>query len=53
MAIDPEKVEYLVGASSCLGPIAENRIEQRGEVIASRAQTFGLIDRPWLARLRS
>ncbi len=54
MRIAPERVAYLSGAAAGgLGPIDEDRIEQRGELIASMAQTFRLLDHPSLARLRA
>jgi uncharacterized protein (DUF362 family) len=53
MRIDPWRVGYLAAASARLGPIAERHIEQRGESIASLAQTFQLLDQPSLAGLRA
>jgi uncharacterized protein (DUF362 family) len=53
MMIHPERVAYLKTASGRLGPIAERHIEQRGESIASLAQKFDLVDRPWFSVLRS
>jgi uncharacterized protein (DUF362 family) len=52
MKIDPARVEYLAAASGRLGPIAEKHIEQRGESIASLAQTFRLLDHLASAALR-
>ena len=46
MKINPERVEYLAGADGSLGPIAEGRIEQRGEPISVLAQPFRLLDHP-------
>jgi hypothetical protein len=43
MGIDPEKVEYLRLAAG-LGHLRTNRIEQRGEGIASVLAPFELID---------
>ena len=53
MEINPWRIEYLANASGILGPIAETHIEQRGESIASLAQTFKLLDKPEFARLRT
>lgn len=53
MKIRPERVEYLANADGRLGPIAEDRIEQRGEPIAALAQPFRLLDHPSFAGLRS
>jgi uncharacterized protein (DUF362 family) len=52
MRIDPHRVEYLAAASARLGPIAERHISQRGEAIAELAQSFQLVDQPWLTGLR-
>jgi uncharacterized protein (DUF362 family) len=43
MGIDPEGVDYLIGAAG-FGNIAEGRIEQRGENTAAVRQDFALID---------
>jgi uncharacterized protein (DUF362 family) len=51
MGIDPWRVAYLARASGRLGPISERHIAQRGESIASLAQTFALIE-PLQAELR-
>jgi uncharacterized protein (DUF362 family) len=53
MGINPARVEYLARASGRLGPIAEDRIEQRGEPIVALAQPFRLLDLPAFAALRS
>lgn len=53
MKINPARVEYLAGADGHLGPIAEDRIEQRGESIAALAQPFRLLDHPSFAALRT
>jgi uncharacterized protein (DUF362 family) len=52
MRIAPERIGYLAAASGRLGPIRERNIGQRGETIASCAQTFKLVDHPEIARLR-
>ena len=43
MGIDPEKVDYLRLAAD-LGHVHADRIEQRGEAIASVRTNFALID---------
>ncbi|WZP00110.1 DUF362 domain-containing protein [Isosphaeraceae bacterium EP7] len=53
MRLDPSRIAYLAGASGRLGPIAESHIGQRGESIASLAQTYALLDHPSLAGLRA
>ena len=53
MGINPARVEYLAGAAGRLGPIAANRIEQRGEPIAAVASPFRLPDFPAFAALRT
>ncbi|MBX6315552.1 MAG: DUF362 domain-containing protein [Isosphaeraceae bacterium] len=52
MGIDPARIPYLAAASGRLGPIAERHIRQRGESIASLAQTFAILDHPSLAWVR-
>ncbi|MBY0586020.1 DUF362 domain-containing protein [bacterium] len=52
MKLDPGYLAYLSMASRVLGPIAENRIVQRGETIASMAQLFRLVDDPMMAKFR-
>ncbi len=44
MGIDPHRVFYLSNADQWLGPIQEERIEQRGETIASVRTDFALVD---------
>ena len=44
MGLDPRKIDYLQQAAGWLGPIAANQIEQRGERIASLAQSFALVE---------
>ena len=53
MDFDPQRIEYLVGASGRLGPIAESHIRQRGESIVSLRQRFAIVDHPSLAYLRT
>ncbi len=53
MGLDPARVSYLADASGRLGPIAAGHIAQRGETIASLAQTYRLLDHPGFAALRS
>jgi uncharacterized protein (DUF362 family) len=43
MGIDPEKVNYLRMAAD-IGHVHPDRIEQRGETIASVQSSFALID---------
>ncbi len=52
MDLAPERVSYLALAADRLGPIAEERIEQRGEPWQSVASRFELVDEPHLRRLR-
>jgi uncharacterized protein (DUF362 family) len=52
MQINPAKVPYLRRAADRLGPIAEGRIEQRGEAWAPLSQPFQLIDAPHLRGMR-
>jgi uncharacterized protein (DUF362 family) len=44
MGIDPARIGYLATVADWLGPIAEKRIEQRGESIASTRTEFKLLD---------
>jgi uncharacterized protein (DUF362 family) len=44
MGIDPYKIPYLEHSESLLGPLAEFRIDQRGEPIKSVQTVFQLID---------
>ncbi len=53
MGFDPLRIDYLRAASGTLGPIQERHIEQRGEPIASLAQTFSLPDHPHFKQFRS
>jgi uncharacterized protein (DUF362 family) len=52
MGLDPNRVEYLSLASPALGPLAESRIEQRGETWQSVASPFQILDEPHLRQLR-
>lgn len=52
MDVTPEAVTYLHLASDRLGPIAEERIEQRGEAWRPLASTFEILDKPHLQSLR-
>jgi uncharacterized protein (DUF362 family) len=53
MGFDPLRIPYLHAASGTLGPIYERHITQRGEPIASLAQTFSLPDHPHFKQFRS
>ena len=53
MGLVPERIGYLALASRRLGPIAENRIEQRGEAWRSLVDPFHVIDQPFLQKLRA
>jgi uncharacterized protein (DUF362 family) len=44
MGLDPHRVHYLSQAADWLGPIAEPRIHQRGERVASVRTNFALIE---------
>jgi uncharacterized protein (DUF362 family) len=44
MGIDPAKIEYLWQAAADLGHVHAERIEQRGETVASVQTNFALID---------
>jgi uncharacterized protein (DUF362 family) len=54
MQLDPEKVAYLVmGNRKKLGALAEGQIQQLGEAIAQRAQTFETVEHfraVWMGR---
>lgn len=52
MNVPPEHISYLQLAADRLGPIAENRIEQRGEPWRDFASPFNLLDVPHLRSLR-
>lgn len=53
MGLDPEQMKYLQLASHRLGPIAEAKIEQRGEDWQTLVNPFQIIDKPHLQRLRA
>jgi len=52
MDVRPEAVNYLRLAADRLGPIAEQRIEQRGEAWRPLASPFQILDKPHLHSLR-
>lgn len=52
MGFNPSRVEYLSLASPALGPLADSRIEQRGESWQSVASPFQILDQPHLRQLR-
>jgi hypothetical protein len=52
MDIDPAQVSYLRLAADRLGPIADRRIEQRGERWEKHASRFEIIDAEHLKSLR-
>jgi uncharacterized protein (DUF362 family) len=52
MGLDPARIDYLTMASGRLGPIAEQHISQRGELIAALRQRYALLDHPSLKRFR-
>jgi uncharacterized protein (DUF362 family) len=52
MDIDPAQVSYLALAADRLGPIADNRIEQRGERWQPYCSRFEMIDAEHLRSLR-
>jgi uncharacterized protein (DUF362 family) len=45
MGIDPYKLSYLARADRWLGPIGDESIEQRGEMIASVRTDFALLEK--------
>ena len=47
----PERISYLQLAADRLGPVAENRVEQRGESWQSVHDPFQVLDKPDLRRL--
>jgi uncharacterized protein (DUF362 family) len=53
MGFDPMRIQYLRAASGTLGPIQGRHIEQRGEPIASLAQSFSLPDHPHFRQFRT
>lgn len=52
MDVRPQAVNYLRLAADRLGPIAESRIEQRGEPWRPLASPFQILDKPHLQSLR-
>ncbi|MEO0531712.1 MAG: DUF362 domain-containing protein [Planctomycetota bacterium] len=53
MGLVPERIGYLALASRRLGPIAESRIEQRGENWCELVDPFTVLDEPYLQKLRA
>jgi uncharacterized protein (DUF362 family) len=53
MGLVPERIEYLRLVADALGPIADRRIEQRGERWQSVASPFAVLDQPHLKELRA
>lgn len=53
MGLEPQRIDYLNLASRRLGPIAEDRIEQRGEPWRPLVDPFEILDQPYLQRLRA
>lgn len=53
MGLRPERVKYLALAADHLGPIAENRIQQRGEAWQPLVDPFAILDEPHLRILRA
>jgi len=53
IGLRPEKISYLQLTADRLGPIAENRIEQRGEHWQNTANAFQILDEPHLRPLRA
>lgn len=53
MSLRPDRVSYLQLAADRLGPIAENRITQRGERWQDLVSPFQILDRPHLTPLRA
>ncbi len=52
MGLAPERVSYLALVADRLGPLADDRIEQRGERWQDVASPFAILDRPHLRPLR-
>ena len=52
MNLMPERVTYLKLAADRLGPVAEDRITQRGERWQDLVSPFAILDEPHLTRLR-
>jgi uncharacterized protein (DUF362 family) len=53
MGINPERISYLNLAADRLGPIAESRIEQRGDDWKKLYSPFEILDEPHLRGLRA
>ncbi len=53
IGLRPERISYLQLTADRLGPIAENRIEQRGERWQEVADAFRILDEPHLRPLRA
>ena len=53
IGLRPERISYLQLAADRLGPIADNRIEQRGERWQTTASPFQILDEPHLRNLRA
>lgn len=53
MGLRPERVSYLALAADRLGPIAEDRITQRGENWQDLVSPFKILDQPYLRNLRA
>ncbi len=49
----PERISYLQLVADHLGPIAENRIQQRGEPWQDSTEAFQILDEPHLRHLRA
>ncbi len=52
IGLRPEKISYLQLTADRLGPIAENRIQQRGERWQNVSNAFQILDEPHLRHLR-
>jgi uncharacterized protein (DUF362 family) len=52
MGVDPYRIKYLELAADQLGPLDDERIEQRGEAWRPLVDPFQIIDSPHLAHLR-
>jgi uncharacterized protein (DUF362 family) len=53
MGLEPSRIEYLAIASPALGPLADERIQQRGERWQSVASPFRILNEPHLQQLRA
>ncbi|MCA9179243.1 MAG: DUF362 domain-containing protein [Planctomycetales bacterium] len=52
MRLNPARIPYLSKADGVLGPIAESRIHQRGEIWEESAKPFQILDEPHLNSMR-